>query len=167
VDGRGEVVVQEQRADDGGEHGRGESAHQGDQDHHDQEHQHVTGEVDTAPQRREQQGKQRQQRRRQHVPGDLPPQRDRAAWPGQAPAAAHLRVGHDVHVDVAGAADGPGSDARAGEHRGQPRPAAGAEHQLGRVLRPGEGEQGFGNVVADHLVIGAAHRFDQPSLGGQ
>src|SRR6516164_3029064 len=57
---------------------------------------------------------------------------------------AHLRVRHDVHVDVARAADGPGPDARPGEQGGQPGPAAGAEHELGRVLRAGEGEQGVG-----------------------
>ena len=107
------------------------------------------------------------QRGGQQVPGDLPPQRDRAARPRQAPTAAHLRVGHDVHVDVAGAADGPGADAGPGEHGGQPRPAAGPQHQLGGVLRPGEGQQGLGDVVADDLVIGAAHRLDQPPLGGQ
>ena len=28
-------------------------------------------------------------------------------------------------------------------------------------------EQGLGDVVADHLVVGAAHRFDQAPLAGQ
>ena len=59
------------------------------------------------------------------------------------------------------------ADAGAGEHGGQPRPAAGPQDQLGGVLRPGEGQQGLGNVVADDLVVGAAHRLGQPPLGGQ
>ena len=87
--------------------------------------------------------------------------------PRQAPAPAHVPVGDDVHVDITGPADGPGPDARTGEQRGQPRPAAGAEHELGGVLCAGEGQQGFGDVVPDDLVIGAAHRFDQPPLAGQ
>ena len=44
---------------------------------------------------------------------------------------------------------------------------AGAEHELGGVLRPGEVEQRLRDVVADHLVIGAAEGLDQPALGGQ
>ena len=149
------------------EQGGREPADQSDHDHRDQEHQHVAGQVEVAAQAGQEHGQHRQQRRGQHVPGHLPAQRDRAARPRQAPAPAHLRVGDDVHVDVAGAADGPGADAGAGEHGGQPRPAAGPEHELGRVLGPGEGQQGLGDVVADDLVVGAAHRLDQPPLRGQ
>ncbi len=58
--------------------------------------------------------------------------------------------------------------ADAAEH--QPRhpvaPAA-AEHQLGRAGRAGEVEQRPRNVVADHLVVGAAEGFHQPALCGQ
>jgi hypothetical protein len=61
----------------------------------------------------------------------------------------------------------PRPDARAGEQCEQPGPAAGAEHELRRVLRPGEGEQGLGDVVADHLVIGAAEGFGKLPLPGQ
>ena len=85
----------------------------------------------------------------------------------QARAAAHLLVRDDVHVDVAGPADRTGADARPGEHRRQPGAAARAQHELGGVLRPGEGEQGVRDVVSHHLVVGAAQRFGQPPLPGQ
>ena len=87
--------------------------------------------------------------------------------PRQAAAAAHPGVGHDVNVDVAGAADGSHAGPGPGEQGGQPGPAARAEHQLGGVLRPGEGEQRVGDIVADHLVVGAAERLGEPALRGQ
>ena len=72
-----------------------------------------------------------------------------------------------MHVDVARAADGAGAETRPRQHRRQPGPAAGAEHQLGGVLGAGEAEQGLGDVVPDDLVVGAAQRLDQPPLLGQ
>ena len=86
----------------------------------------------------------------------------------QPAAAAHLRVRDDVHVDVAGAADGPGRRCRGPVSIArEPRPAARAEHELSRVLGAGELEQRRGDVVADDLVVGAAERLDQPPLAGQ
>ena len=84
-----------------------------------------------------------------------------------ARAACHLAVGDDVDVDVAGAVDGLGSDAGTGQHRSQPGAAAGAQHQLGGVFRAGERQQRFGDIVPDHLVVGAAQRFGQAPLRGE
>ena len=112
-------------------------------------------------------GQQRRDDGGQRVAGQPPPQRQAAAGPGQAPAAAHLRVRDDVHVDVAGPADGAHADPGAGQQRGQPAAAADAEHELGGVLRAGEVEQGRGHVLADDLVVAAAQRLGQPPLRGQ
>jgi hypothetical protein len=72
-----------------------------------------------------------------------------------------------MHVDVTRATDGTGTDTGPGQRGRQPGPAAGPEHQLGGVFRPGEGEQGLGDVVADHLVVRAAQSLGKPALGGQ
>ena len=83
----------------------------------------------------------------------------------QPAAAAHLRVGHDVHVDVAGVTNRPQADAGPREQRGQPSAAARAEHELGGVLSPGEGQQRLRYVVGDDLVEAAAERLGEPPLG--
>ena len=49
----------------------------------------------------------------------------------------------------------------------QPVPAAHAEHELGRVLGPGEGQQRLRHVVADDLVVGPAQGLDQAALLGE
>src|SRR6185437_932268 len=96
-------------------------------------------------------------RRGENPPGELPAPRDAASVAGQqAPAGASVRVGDDVHVDLARVADGPRPDARTSEQGEEPAPATGPENQLGSVLRLGEGEQGVGDFVADDLVVGAA-----------
>ena len=63
--------------------------------------------------------------------------------------------------------DGLDADAGAGQHRGQPGAAARAQHELGGVLRAGERQQRFGDIVSDHLVVGAAQRFGQAPLRGE
>ena len=95
--------------------------------------------------------------------------RVRPPWSrGQAEPLPICCVGDDVDVDVAGVRGsmsapmpGPVRTAR------QPAAAAGAEHELGGVLRAGEVQQGVRHVVADDLVVGAAERLDQPPLRGQ
>ena len=77
-----------------------------------------------------------------------------------------LRVGDDVHVDVAGVTHGALGHARAEQTSQRSAPAV-AEDQLGGVLGAGEGEQGLRNVVAEDLVVGAAERLDQEALRGQ
>ena len=165
---RGEVVVEQQRRDDGGDHRGQETAGERDGDHHHQEPEGVAGEVDSRPVAGQRERRQRRERDREDVAGDLPAGRDPAPVPGkQPPPGAHVRVGDDVHVDRARAADGPRPDARPGQQGEQPGPAARAEHQLGGVLRLGEGEQRLGDVVTDDLVVGAAQRLDQVPLPGQ
>ncbi len=78
-----------------------------------------------------------------------------AAQGGQAAAAGEL-VGDHVDVDVLGGVDGGLADAGPGEEAVDPAAPAGAEHQLGGVVRAGEGQQRVGDVVADHDVVAAA-----------
>ena len=54
-----------------------------------------------------------------------------------------------------------------GQQGQQPGPAARAQHQLGGVLRLGEGEQRVGDVLAHDLVVAAAERLHQLPLPGQ
>ena len=136
-------------------------------DHRDQEGQHVGGQVQLVAEAGQDQRQQRRDDRGERVPGQPAPQRQAAADPGQPPAAAHLRVRDDVHVDVAGPADGAHADPGPGQQGAQPAAAADAEHQLGGVLGAGEVQQGGGHVLADDLVVAAAQRLGQPPLRGQ
>ena len=54
-----------------------------------------------------------------------------------------------------------------GQQGEQPASPAGPEHELGGVLRLGEGEQRLGDLVADDLMVGAAERLDELPLPGQ
>ena len=114
-------------------------------------------------------GQQRQQRSGQHEP--VQPAARRSAPPrrrGRPPAAAHLRVGDEVHVDVAGAADGPGADARPGEHARPAGPRGWRRARAGwRSRARAKSSSALGDVVADDLVVGAAERLDQRPLRGQ
>ena len=85
----------------------------------------------------------------------------------QATAGADLPVRDDVHVDVAGRADHGRADAWPGEEGRPPRPPAGTEHELGRVLCAREREQGVGHVLADDLAVGAAQALHEVALPGQ
>ena len=84
-----------------------------------------------------------------------------------SPRPAHLRVRDHVHVDVAGSPDRAIADAGSGEQGREPVPAAHAEHELGGVLGPGEGQQRLRHVVADDLVVGPAKGLDQAALLGE
>ena len=71
-----------------------------------------------------------------------------------------------MHVDRA--APGQGGDADpGGEQPGDPAPAAGPEHELGGFGAAGELEQRGRDVVAEDLVVTAAHALDEGALAGQ
>src|SRR6266550_3797028 len=76
------------------------------------------------------------------------------APPGPLPLA--LPGGDDVEVDRTRQPLHPVDD-RAVEQLLERRPLAGAEHELGGVLGPGEVDEGRGGVGPGDLVVGAAH----------
>ena len=84
-----------------------------------------------------------------------------------APAAADLLVGDQVDVDRAGLARRWSSPTPGESELGEPAAAAGAEHELGGVDAAGEVEQRGRDVGADDLVVGAAEALDQGALPGQ
>ena len=129
---------------------------------------HVAGQVDAAAQAGQHQGEQRREHHRQRVAGQPAPQRSgrrgRAAAPGRGPSARASRCARRCRRSRGSSAlptPGPVSSADSQDRR------LDAEHELGGVLGPGEGQQGLGHVVADDLVVGAAQRLDQPPLRGQ
>ncbi|MPM68759.1 hypothetical protein SDC9_115693 [bioreactor metagenome] len=73
----------------------------------------------------------------------------------------------DVDVDVAGFPDDGGADPLPGQQRRQPAASADADHQLGRVHRAGEVDQGGRDVLAHDLVEAATQLLDQRPLRGQ
>ena len=146
---RGEVVVEQQRGRDRLQHGGHNpptsataiDARPGKQD--------VAGQVQAVAQAGQRTGSAAARATTARAyPASCRRQRQAAADPGRPPAAAHLRVRHHVHVDVAGSPDRARAHAGPGEQGRQPVPAAHAEHELGGVLGPGEGQQGLGHVIA-------------------
>ena len=131
VDRRGEEVVEQQEADDGGDQRRAEAADQGDRDDRAEEEQDVAGQGQLAAQVGQHQRQQRQpeagqrRSRRCGVGGSAP--RVSVTRPA---AAVDLLVGDQVHVDRAGLGGGGDADA-AGEDLGEPAAAAGARARAG------------------------------------
>ena len=102
VDGRREVVVEQQRACHRGDHRGDEAPHERYADHTSQEDQDVAGEIDAAAHIRQGQREQRRQGHGEGVAGQLATAAQRAAaCSRQGAAAADIGVRHHVHVDVA------------------------------------------------------------------
>ena len=75
------------------------------------------------------------------------------------------RAGDDVDVDRPGQTDDTIDD-RAAEQLAPSRAAGRPEHDLRRVLRPGQVDERAGDVVARDPSVLAAQFLDQPALGG-
>ena len=72
-----------------------------------------------------------------------------------------------MHVESAAVANYPRSDAGGGPQCEPPGAWGGAKHQLGGVVRVGEGQQRRRDVLVGELVVCAAGRLGHPALGGE
>ena len=166
VQWRGEQVVGQGAADHSRRQRRGHAAQQGDSDRRCQvDHQHRRQRTIVGP------GKQRQRQQWQAQQGedpraDTPGSRQRVTPAGPAPAGATALVGDDVHVDLTGVADHLGAHTL-GHHAGQTSPGAGAQHDLGGVDAPGEGQDGRRDLTVVDLMEGPTELFGKASLAGQ
>ncbi len=156
-------VVEEHRAERGGGERREQPAEQGGGHGQRQEEQHVVGEaeVDGVEQQREDDRAGDAGGPARDDPGTAEPG---AAGGRQSAPLGDLVVGDDVHVQV-----GPAVAGHRGAHAGAedvlPGLAArGAEHDLRGVGAAREVEQGGGDVVAHHVVEGAAEVLDEGAL---
>lgn len=165
VQGRREVVVQEERADGGRGQRRQETADEGGGHRHGQEEEHVVREAEIGGDVGEREG--------QHggpadadepAPDDAGAAETRAACDGEAAPLGNFLVRDDVHVEVGARLAGHGH-ADAGPEDVLPRLAArGAQHDLGRVDAACELQERGRYVVPYHVVEGAAQVLDEGAL---
>ena len=168
VEGRGEVVVQQQRAERcGGQCGQ-QPAEQRCRHREGQEEQHVVGQPEVGDDAV-------QQQREQGRPGDAgEPAPVTRARPSRAPRAtgSPRPLAASSWVTRWTSRSGPDSRATVALTPGpktycQALAARDAQDDLGGVDSAGEVQQGLRDVVADDVVEGAAEVFDQRALDGE
>ncbi len=161
----GEEPVGEQACRDRSEHGRVETADDGDADDHREVEQQAAGKVKVAPQPREPDGEGWQGHGGEDRPGNPTPGGEAAGEFGQPVVTfTRLIVRDDVDVDLSGCTGHLGGDASAAEDGAEPRAPARPQHELAGVLPTGELQQRMWDVLPDDVVVAAAEAFDQLTL---